>query len=99
MNTLKLKFKKSNTMKRIIQITVAALFTTFVLGACSDSSTKQNNASAPAKIDSTKLMDASVKYTCPIHPEVISDTPGVCPECGMTMVIKEMKNKSGMHQM
>jgi transcription initiation factor IIE alpha subunit len=26
------------------------------------------------------------KYTCPMHPEVISDKPGKCPKCGMTLV-------------
>jgi len=25
-------------------------------------------------------------YTCPMHPEVISDKPGQCPKCGMTLV-------------
>ena len=25
------------------------------------------------------------KYTCPMHPEVISDTPGACPICGMAL--------------
>jgi Cu(I)/Ag(I) efflux system membrane fusion protein len=25
-------------------------------------------------------------YTCPMHPEVISDKPGKCPKCGMTLV-------------
>ena len=29
---------------------------------------------------------AAVKYTCPMHPQVISDTPGTCPICGMTLV-------------
>ena len=24
-------------------------------------------------------------YTCPMHPEVLSDTPGSCPKCGMTL--------------
>jgi hypothetical protein len=28
-------------------------------------------------------------YTCPMHPEVISDRPGKCPKCGMTLVPKE----------
>ena len=27
-----------------------------------------------------------VTYTCPMHPEVISDQPGKCPKCGMTLV-------------
>jgi len=25
------------------------------------------------------------RYTCPMHPEVISDQPGDCPECGMAL--------------
>lgn len=29
---------------------------------------------------------AVVKYTCPMHPQVISDTPGKCPICGMDLV-------------
>jgi len=28
-------------------------------------------------------------YTCPMHPEVVSDEPGSCPECGMTLVPKD----------
>src|SRR5438132_3338393 len=27
-----------------------------------------------------------VKYTCPMHPEVVKDHPGECPKCGMTLV-------------
>lgn len=27
-------------------------------------------------------------YTCPMHPEVISDKPGECPKCGMDLVVK-----------
>ena len=25
-------------------------------------------------------------WTCPMHPEVISDTPGTCPICGMKLI-------------
>lgn len=25
-------------------------------------------------------------YTCPMHPEVLSDLPGKCPKCGMELV-------------
>ena len=32
-------------------------------------------------------------YTCPMHPEVISDTPGQCPKCGMDLVKKEDHTK------
>jgi hypothetical protein len=30
-------------------------------------------------------------YTCPMHPEVRSKTPGKCPKCGMTLVPEEKK--------
>jgi hypothetical protein len=30
----------------------------------------------------------SVVYTCPMHPEVTSPTPGSCPKCGMHLVPK-----------
>src|SRR3989344_2767435 len=25
-------------------------------------------------------------YTCPMHPNVRQDTPGLCPECGMNLI-------------
>jgi hypothetical protein len=28
-------------------------------------------------------------YTCPMHPDVTSDEPGECPECGMDLVVRE----------
>src|SRR5919197_4492659 len=35
------------------------------------------------------------KYTCPMHPEVISDHPGNCPKCGMKLVpVKERKHST-----
>ena len=35
---------------------------------------------------STKL--AAIPYLCTMHPEVVSDKPGKCPKCGMTLVLK-----------
>lgn len=32
---------------------------------------------------------ARVKYTCPMHPEVVKDQPGACPICGMDLVPME----------
>lgn len=32
------------------------------------------------------LQIASTQYTCPMHPEVIQNTPGACPICGMDLI-------------
>ena len=32
-------------------------------------------------------------YTCPMHPNIKQDTPGMCPECGMNLV--KMSAKGG----
>src|ERR1700757_5055615 len=34
------------------------------------------------------------KYTCVMHPEVITDHPGNCPKCGMKLVPVAKKKRS-----
>ncbi|MDO3645042.1 heavy metal-binding domain-containing protein [Mucilaginibacter sp. L3T2-6] len=34
----------------------------------------------------TKVAGKKGKYVCTMHPSVTSDTPGVCPKCGMQLV-------------
>jgi FtsP/CotA-like multicopper oxidase with cupredoxin domain len=37
-------------------------------------------------------------YTCPMHPEVVRDEPGHCPECGMKLVSSELVGEThGSH--
>lgn len=63
-----------------------------LFAACSsgNSSDSKKDSATTSTSDTLKIMGA-VKYTCTMHPEVISDTPGHCPKCGMTMV--PVKNK------
>lgn len=37
-------------------------------------------------------------YTCPMHPEIVSDTPGQCPKCGMNLVLKDAPKKIHMSE-
>ena len=43
------------------------------------------------KSDTTMSKEKSPKvvYSCPMHPEVTSDNPGMCPKCGMKLEKKE----------
>ncbi|WP_273166760.1 copper-translocating P-type ATPase [Marinobacter sp.] len=45
-------------------------------------SAKQNSSG----IKDTVGAEVERQYTCPMHPEVISDAPGDCPKCGMHLV-------------
>ena len=42
-----------------------------------------NTSPTPARSAS---MAGSVRYTCPMHPEIVRDAPGSCPKCGMTLI-------------
>ncbi len=35
-------------------------------------------------------------YTCPMHPEVLSDAPGRCSKCGMSLVLKENTSQNAI---
>lgn len=44
----------------------------------------------------TKVTPVRVRYTCTMHPEVLSDKAGKCPKCGMTLVKKEVPKKKAI---
>ena len=61
---------------------VAALRGAFTTGAFSE---QVADFDAP-------LLQTRVEYTCPMHPEIVSDEPGKCPKCGMFLVEREVSD-------
>lgn len=90
-------------MKKMI-IAGTFAFMAIVFAACSggtgNAGAKDSAASTMSGTDTAGKMMAAVKYTCKMHPEVISDTPGKCPKCGMALVKmdeKDMKMDTTKH--
>lgn len=69
-------------MKKVTSIVFALIligFTVFSVAA------QTKPASDTAKMKKVKI---PAQYTCTMHPEVLSNKPGKCPKCGMTLVKK-----------
>ena len=67
-------------MKKIIFFAVILLSIGLVIAACSDNKTKTEQL-------------VNEMYTCTMHNEVMSDKPGKCPKCGMTLVKQKMTDE------
>lgn len=39
-----------------------------------------------------KEQTANLQYTCPMHPQIIKDEPGICPICSMDLVVQHHEN-------
>jgi hypothetical protein len=75
-------------MKKVMLMAVAILFSAATVFAA------HTNTAVSDTTKTKKVKPAKVQYTCPMHPEVLSDKPGKCPKCGMTLVKKEPVKKT-----
>ena len=50
---------------------------------------KTETSTKEMAVTKNQNMDATKTYTCSMHPEVISDKPGKCPNCGMELIVKK----------
>ncbi len=51
----------------------------------------ETNAAPPAMSTNAPAPETKVaakQYTCPMHPEVVQDSPGKCPKCNMDLMEK-----------
>lgn len=67
-------------MKKAILITAIFLSAGFFFTACTGNSNKAT----------TEQLAKDEMYTCTMHNEVMSDHPGKCPKCNMTLVKQKM---------
>ena len=88
-------------MKRKIIISTIVISILFVFTSCMGVSHLAHSTEAQATnamgtddvIQANQNNQGSVQntskiYTCPMHPEVLSDMPGKCPKCGMELVVQ-----------
>ena len=54
------------------------------LSACGGSGSKEKTEE-PQEMEKSEMV---VQYTCSMHPDVIQNEPGKCPQCGMELVVK-----------
>lgn len=55
-----------------------------VLSGCSPAPTFTPEAGSATPTASAQ------RYTCPMHPEVVTSAPGKCPKCQMDLVVKKI---------
>lgn len=82
-------------MKRIFVIVSLITFSTIVSISCNNQSVSDKKEVNQTKVKSTDAETATPlqtdeKYTCTMHNEVLSDHPGECPKCGMTLVKQKL---------
>lgn len=55
--------------------------------ATQTSSAAQASSATQTSVESSAVADAGPTiYTCPMHPQITSPSPGRCPICGMNLV-------------
>ena len=74
-------------MRNIKIVLAIGVLIMLVTTSCQQKQQAQQLASSPTLGD--------VKYTCPMHPQILEDHPGSCPICGMALVKKSGQASEG----
>ncbi len=65
---------------------MALILATIGVAGCNRSKSDADPAALSAAAPESPAVAAATKYTCPMHPDVVSDKAGKCPKCGMNLV-------------
>jgi hypothetical protein len=60
-----------------------------IASRASEEELRRDGVGVATSASATTTAPAVVAYTCPMHPEIVSDRPGNCPKCGMRLVPKK----------
>ena len=79
-------------------------FAAIIITTACTAQQKKTNTETESKTTEQEM--AQTQYTCPMHPEVVQNEPGKCPQCGMTLVEEgstsskmNMDHQEGNHNM
>lgn len=87
MNTSFITNQKTNKMKKALLVGLVLLSFAFAFTACNGGN--KNESSTPST-DKKEQLATGEMYTCTMHNEVMSNNPGHCSICGMTLVKQKM---------
>ena len=75
--------KKFSTLLAVLGIFALIIGAGTIIG-CSHTAPVPANSATSGPTNDTK----TTTYYCPMHPDVVQNTPGKCPKCGMDLVEK-----------
>lgn len=58
-------------------------------GECMDVNGRITDCSSLITPDTNEKSKTTMLYTCPKHPEIEDDQPGICPKCGTPLIEKK----------